>query len=63
MSLNRKGKTIVIPVTLKNRDGKMGTVTRIEKDAVASLGLELEDLDTKTLKKLEIYLDYILPIK
>jgi Do/DeqQ family serine protease len=54
VSLNRKGKTMVIPVTLKNRDGKMGTVKRIEKDAVASLGLELEDVDTKTLKKLDL---------
>ena len=32
----------------------MGTVTRIEKDAVASLGLELEDVDAKTLKKLDL---------
>ena len=54
VSLNRKGKIVVIPVTLKNRDGKMGTVTRIEKDAVASLGLELEDVDSKTLKKLDL---------
>ena len=54
VSLNRKGKTVVIPVTLKNRDGKMGTVKRVEKDAVATLGLELEDVDVKTLKKLDL---------
>ncbi len=54
VSLNRKGKILVIPVTLKNRDGKMGKVTPIEKDAVATLGLELEDVDAKTLKKLDL---------
>jgi serine protease Do len=54
VSLNRKGETLVIPVTLKNRDGKMGKVMRIEKDAVAALGLELEDVDAKTLKKLDL---------
>ena len=54
VTLDRKGKTIVIPVTLKNREGKMGSVARIEKDAVASLGLELEDVDVKTLKKLDL---------
>ena len=54
VTLNRKGKDLVIPVTLKNRDGKMGTVARLEKDAIASLGLELEDVDAKTLKKLDL---------
>ena len=54
VTVNRKGKIVVVPVTLKNREGKTGTVKREEKDAVAALGLELEDLDTKTLKKLEI---------
>jgi serine protease Do len=54
VSLNRKGKDLVIPVTLKNREGKMGTVARAEKDVVGSLGLELEDVDAKTLKKLDL---------
>jgi Do/DeqQ family serine protease len=54
VTVNRKGKVVAIPVTLKNRDGKVGTVKREEKDATASLGLELEDLDAKTLKKLEL---------
>jgi serine protease Do len=52
--VNRKGKVITIPVTLKNKDGKLGTIKREEKDAIASLGMELEDVDAKTLKKLEI---------
>ena len=52
--VNRKGKQLTLPVTLKNKDGKVGTIKREEKDAVASLGMELEDLDAKTLKKLEL---------
>jgi len=54
VTVDRKGKNIVIPVTLKNRDGKVGTVKREEKDAVSSLGMELEDVDSKTLKKLDL---------
>ena len=54
VTVNRKGKVVVIPVTLKNREGKVETVKREEKDAVASLGLELEDLDQKTLRSLEL---------
>lgn len=54
VTVNRKGKALTLPVTLKNRAGKMGTVKPEEKDAVASLGMELEDVDAKTLKKLEL---------
>jgi serine protease Do len=54
VTVDRKGKTLVIPVTLKNREGKLGTVKREEKDAVGSLGIEMEDVDAKTLKKLDL---------
>ncbi len=54
VTVNRKGKTVVIPVTLKNREGNVGTVKKEERDAITSLGMELEDVDAKTLKKLEI---------
>ncbi len=54
VTVNRKGKIITLPITLKNREGKVGTVKREEKNASASLGLELEDLDEKALKKLEL---------
>jgi Do/DeqQ family serine protease len=54
VTVNRHGKEIVIPVTLKNREGKLGTVKREEKDAVTSLGIELEDVDAKTLKGLDL---------
>jgi serine protease Do len=54
VTVDRKGKSLVIPVTLKNRDGKVATVKREEKDVVTSLGVELEDVDAKTLKKLDL---------
>jgi Do/DeqQ family serine protease len=54
ITVDRKGKALVIPVTLRNKDGKYGTVKREEKDAVATLGMELQDLDAKRLKALEI---------
>ena len=54
VTVNREGKIIELPITLKNREGKVGTVKREEKDAALSLGLELEDVDTKILKKLEL---------
>jgi len=54
VTVNRQGKTMVIPVTLKNRDGKTTTVKREEKVEAAALGFELEDVDSKVLKRLEV---------
>jgi Do/DeqQ family serine protease len=54
ITVDRKGKTLVIPVTLRNRDGKYGPIKREEKDAVSSLGMELQDLDSKKLKALDL---------
>lgn len=54
LTVDRKGKELDIAVTLKNRAGNLNTVKREEKDAVASLGLELEDVDAKALKKLDL---------
>lgn len=54
VTVDRKGKKLVIPVTLKNRDGKIGTVKREEKEAISTLGLNLEDIDAKVLKRLEL---------
>src|SRR6478609_1806909 len=54
VTVDRKGKNIVIPVTLKNREGKVATVKKEEKDVVSNLGIELEDADAKTLKKLDL---------
>jgi serine protease Do len=52
--VNRKGKEKVIPVTLKNREGSVGTVKKDDRDAVAALGVELEDADPKLLKRLDL---------
>ena len=54
MTIDRKGKTVVIPVTLKNKAGNIGTVKREEKDGVTSLGIELEDVESNALKKLDL---------
>ncbi len=52
--VNRDGKELNYSVTLKNKEGNVGTVKREEKDAVASLGFELEDVEAKTLGKLDL---------
>lgn len=54
VTIDRKGKILVIPVTLRNKEGKYGTVKREEKSAVDALGIELQDLDAKKLKALEL---------
>jgi serine protease Do len=54
MTVNRKGNELTIPVVLKNRDGKTGTVKRVEPDLVSTLGIELVEVDGKVLKKLDI---------
>ena len=52
--INRKGSEKLMSVTLKNRQGNIAAVKRDERDAVATLGIELEDADPKLLKRLEI---------
>ncbi|HEY9046996.1 MAG TPA: Do family serine endopeptidase [Ohtaekwangia sp.] len=54
VTVNRKGKEITLPVVLKNRDGKTGTVKPEERDGFAALGLEVEDVSGNVLKKLDI---------
>jgi serine protease Do len=54
VTVNRQGKTLVIPVTLKTRDGNVGLVKREEVSVAGSLGMQLEDLDQATLKKLDL---------
>jgi serine protease Do len=54
VTVNRKGKEVVIPVELKNREGKSESVRRTEIKGIAALGIELEDVDAKVLKKLDI---------
>lgn len=54
MLVNRKGKEVLIPVELKGRDGKTGPIKPEERDGFASLGLVLEEVDSKVLKSLEL---------
>ena len=39
---------------MKNRDGKIGNIKSEPKSGSAMLGLELEEIDTKVLKKLDL---------
>lgn len=54
MVVNRKGDVLNIPVVLKNRDGKTTAVVKAEPDAVSALGIQLEEVDTKALKRLDL---------
>lgn len=54
MTIDRKGKTLVLPVTLKNRKGNVETIKRETKDAISTLGVDLEDVDSKVLRKLDL---------
>lgn len=54
VTLNRKGKTVVIPVVLKNKDGKVGSIKREEKEAISTLGLNLEDIEAKDLRRMDL---------
>jgi Do/DeqQ family serine protease len=54
VTVNRDGKIMVVPVTLKNRVGKTSIVKREEKPEVALLGFELEEMDAKLLERLDL---------
>lgn len=54
VKVDRKGKIVTVPVVLKNRNGDMSTIRREEKDAVASLGVQFDDVDQKILKGLDL---------
>ncbi len=54
IKVNREGKEKTFDVLLKNREGSTEVVRKEEKDALARLGLELEAVDSKTLKRLNL---------
>lgn len=54
VKVDRKGKLVTIPVTLKNKNGETGTIKREKKEAFTSLGLNLEDMESKALKRLDL---------
>jgi len=61
VTVNRKGKEITYPVVLKTRDGEVATIKPEEKGGFVSLGVDVEDIDAKELKRLE--LDYGVKVK
>ena len=54
LTVIRQGKKMVIPVTLKSREGKTTAVAREANPEMASLGWDLEEADAKLLKRMEI---------
>jgi serine protease Do len=52
--VNRKGTEKTFVITLKNREGKAGNLKLEPKAASALLGLRLEDVDPKVLKRLDL---------
>lgn len=54
ITVNRDGKEITYPVVLKNKAGNEETVKAEEKSGISALGVELQDVDAKELKSLEL---------
>jgi len=54
VTIDRDGRELTIPVTLKNRQGKITAIRASDMDGFAALGMELEDVDGNVLKKLDI---------
>lgn len=54
ITIDRNGQTLTLQVTLRNKEGKVGTLKREVKEGVEALGIELQDLDEKKLKSLDL---------
>src|SRR5690606_26516772 len=52
--VNRKGKELSFPVVLTGRHGEAGVIKPEEKAGLAALGIDLEEVDAKLLKKLDL---------
>jgi len=52
ITVNREGKEMTFPVVLKTREGKIGPVKPEDRDALTSLGMELEEIDEEILDDL-----------
>lgn len=52
ITVNRDGKELTFPVVLKTREGKIGPVKPEDREALTSLGMELEDVDEEVLEDL-----------
>ncbi len=54
VTINRGGKELKYSVTLKGRDGNTTVVKSEERAGFAALGIELEEIDAKELKQLDL---------
>ncbi len=54
MKVNRFGKELFFDVTLKNKKGNVEIIEREPENVLTVLGADLEDVDSKTLKRLDI---------
>lgn len=54
ITVNRQGKEITYPVVLKNREGNVDVVKLEERSGIAALGLDVEEVDAKQLKQLDL---------
>jgi S1-C subfamily serine protease len=54
VTVNRKGKESVHTVTLKTREGTTDVIKPEEKPMLAALGLELEEVEERVLRRMEI---------
>ncbi|MEM7110476.1 MAG: Do family serine endopeptidase [Bacteroidota bacterium] len=54
VQVDRDGREMTFDVTLKNRDGSTDIVEKTPENVFTVLGADLEDLDAKTLKRLDI---------
>ncbi|MEX1241605.1 MAG: PDZ domain-containing protein, partial [Cyclobacteriaceae bacterium] len=52
ITVNRDGKEMTFPVVLKTREGKIGPTKPEDREALTSLGMELEDVDEEVLEEL-----------
>ncbi len=54
VTVDRKGKTFTYPIILKTRSGDEAIVKREKLDGTASLGIDVEEVDERTLKMLDL---------
>lgn len=54
LKVDRNGKTLDFTVTLRNQEGREKMVERESKEILDVLGVELQEIDSKTARKLDI---------
>lgn len=54
ITVNRKGKEVTYPVTLKNREGTIAAIKPEDRSGFAALGAQVEEVDPAVLKKLDL---------